>query len=504
MDHRFAFPGIALLATAVFMLSCMQNGQDKGIDESAFIFETSNIKGEESDYSRPAMITGHISHREVYPNTKEISITIPFFDRVSSKQTSTIHEDCFAFSLVPYATRTISMLPYIDQLVVSPGDSIHVELDFSDLGKVAYTGRGAENNEKFNDFHMGYYLKDWPSSSRIATADAFAEAAKRQLESHLDRLEVFISEKGPSPELIALCRKEIETDYYSALIQGLWYHSIQGEEVAGLFKIEDAEPLFQADCISSNLFELSSHIGSWVFSSMDRKEVLRLANDYPALVRVLRKSTKNDMLFQMMVTHFYNQLLEANDVDRFEAYFDSFNENVTYPLLKLTTRDRYAVKKAYRQNPKSLSDAILKADTPRDGQMIAVQENDGLKLLRSIIAQEERKVIYICIGATWCPGSQQELPYQLRMAEKYLGKALRIVNFYLDNEPDDLNSITHGIENFHLTDAQRAGLDPILHLGRGIPFYILIDKEGVIVDFGEHLRPSRPETADRIDQYLEQ
>jgi hypothetical protein len=90
------------------------------------------------------------------------------------------------------------------------------------------------------------------------------------------------------------------------------------------------------------------------------------------------------------------------------------------------------------------------------------------------------------------------------MATDYKGLPLRIVNFYMDNGADDLDSIALGIENYHLTDAQRAGLDPILHLGRGIPFYILIDKEGVIVDFGEYLRPSIPETRTKIEAYLGQ
>jgi hypothetical protein len=65
-----------------------------------------------------------------------------------------------------------------------------------------------------------------------------------------------------------------------------------------------------------------------------------------------------------------------------------------------------------------------------------------------------------------------------------------------------MESALLGIENFHLTDAQRGGLDPILHLGQGIPFYILVDKEGVIVDFGGHLRASIPETREKIDSFL--
>ncbi len=122
-------------------LSCKQHGQQVQMNESAFVFGTEYIDGDAADYSRPAVITGHISHREVYPNTTVINIEIPFYDRVSEKQTSAIYEDAFAFSFVPYAPRTISMPPYIDHLVVCPGDSIHVELDFADLAKVVYSGR---------------------------------------------------------------------------------------------------------------------------------------------------------------------------------------------------------------------------------------------------------------------------------------------------------------------------------------------------------------------------
>jgi len=510
--------GLTITSAIFFFSSCRHRSEQNGMDESAFVFETSNIKGDEADYSRPAVITGHISNREVYPNTSEISIVIPFYGRVSEKQASTIYEDSFAFSFVPYAPRIISMPPYIEHLVVCPGDSIHVELDFADLGKVVYSGKGAENNENLNDFFVRYYLRDWPGFSeweldpegepllrKYEHADAFVDAIKQKLESHLARLNEFIQDTQPSPELVALCRKAIEADYYSELIQGLLgYKDFQGEDVSAYFQVKDAEPIFSEDSMSGNLFELSSNIATWLFRSLDQKEVLRIANDYNAQGDFLKQATKNVILRQMLITHFYNQLLEANEVDRFEEYFALFNENVTYPLLKLSTRDRYVLKKAWQENPRALSEAILNADKPRDGQVIAMKENEGLKLLRSVIAREDGKVVYVSIGATWCPASRQELPFLYGLAVDEKGKPLRVVNFWLDEGVVDLESIALGIENYHLTDAQRAGLDPILHFGRGIPFYILIDKEGVIVDFGEFLRPSIPETRTKIEAYLGQ
>lgn len=458
---------------------------------------------DESYYSQAAVITGHIANRDVYPNTNEISITLPFYDRVDSRQTSLIYDDEFGFSVLPYAPRTVSMAPFVDHMVICPGDSIHVDLDFAELGKVSFSGTGADNNVKMNEFHLKYYLSHyWPSVNKYNDAKSFRDGLTEQLEAHLSRLEAFIQEKHPSKELEALCRKEIEADYYSNLIQGLLFFKRGGENVSDLFRVKEAAGLFSPDCMPGNLFDLSSNICYWLLHDMDPEEAALLMADYTLLMRFLKKVTSNRILHQMLVTHFYNQMLEANDSERFEKHFKEFNETVTYPLLKLNIRDRYIARKAYKQNPRTLSDAILHADRPREGQDASVKENMGLKLLRDIIAENEDKVIYITIAATWCPGSRYEVPFQQELAEDYRNKPLRVVNLYLDNSSDGTNPFATDIETYHLTDEQRLGLDPILHTGRGIPFYILIDKDGVIVDFGEHLRPSIPETRNIIDRYI--
>ncbi len=458
---------------------------------------------EESYYSQAAVITGHIANRDVYPNTNEISITLPFYDRVDSRQTSLIYDDEFGFSVLPYAPRTVSMAPFVDHMVICPGDSIHVDLDFAELGKVSFSGTGADNNVKMNEFHLKYYLSHyWPSVNKYNDAKSFKDGLTEQLEAHLSRLEAFIQEKHPSKELEALCRKEIEADYYSTLIQGLLFFKRGGENVSDLFRVKEAAGLFSPDCMPGNLFDLSSNICYWLLHDMDPEEAALLMADYNLLMSFLKKVTSNRILHQMLVTHFYNQMLEANDSERFEKHFKEFNETVTYPLLKLNIRDRYIARKSYKQNPRTLSDAILHADRPREGQDASVKENMGLKLLRDIIAENEDKVIYITIAATWCPGSRYEVPFQQELAEDYRNKPLRVVNLYLDNSSDGTNPFATDIETYHLTDEQRLGLDPILHTGRGIPFYILIDKDGVIVDFGEHLRPSIPETRNIIDRYI--
>lgn len=492
-----AIPLFLLIA----LIACRPQASESSED---FVFLTDNIEGREEYYSKPAVITGHIDNRDVYPGTTEISVTLPFYDRVDSKQTSMIFDDRFAFSLLPYAPRTISMKPFIDHLMLCPGDSIHIEIDFAELGKVGYSGKGADNNLKLNQFHLRYYMpQDWPSVNYYADAESYVEAAKEKLEYHLSGHEDFVNGVKPGDELERLCRKEIQADYYSELIQSLLFFKREGQDVGGYFRVKDAEPLFSSDCITSNLFELSQNINIWLLNTTEQEEALRLMQDYSSLTRFIKKSTRNRMLRQMMTTYFYGLLLEANDTETFEDNFAYFNENVTYPLLKLNTRDRYAIRKEFKENPRLLSDAILHADRPREGQATG-KVNEGLKLLRSVIEKAEDKVIYINIGATWCPGTRHEIPYLLELADTLKGEPVRIVNFYLDNGSDGTNPFHPMIETYHLTDSQRIGLDPILHTGRGIPFYILIDKNGIIVDFGEHLCPSIEQTKEAIERYLEE
>lgn len=490
------------------------NGEQPIFDNGSFIFDTTIIAGDADYYAKPVIITGHITNRDIYPETKEICISLPFYDRVDRKQTSQIWEDdSFSFEFFPYALRDISMSPWVDRFLVSPGDSIHIELDFSDFNNVTFSGRGSENNLKLNAFHMRYYLGDWPSFSETVdfngspkqqyeTAVEYKKALDTMLDGYMSRFNDFVENEHPSEELMTFCRQEIEADYYSNLASQLClYQNIIGEDVSQLFNIRDVEHLFSGDCFNSRLFTLAANINGWILDSVSMEQRLTFSKSIPVYADFLKESTENGLLLQMILSKLFESMLEENNVDDFEENFSLFNKNVTFPLLKLSVRDKYVEKRAFRDNPRILSEAILNGDKAKDGVSTFNKENDGLKLLRDVIVKSDGYVVYISIGASWCSGTIQEMPFQLQLAEIYNGKPLRIVNFYLNEGINSVDAIT-GIEDYYLTDEQRIGLDPIFHTGRGIPFYILINKDGNIVDFGLHLRPSMDNTTRTIDSYL--
>ena len=84
------------LSACTLLCACRHNVISEPAD---FVFSTENIEGDEAYYSKPAVITGHIANRDIYPNVTEVGITIPFYDRVDNRQTSLIYEDRFGFSV---------------------------------------------------------------------------------------------------------------------------------------------------------------------------------------------------------------------------------------------------------------------------------------------------------------------------------------------------------------------------------------------------------------------
>ena len=51
MSHKHLYIGVAILICIAS--SCKQRDVQGGIDESAFVFETENIEGNEDDYTLP-------------------------------------------------------------------------------------------------------------------------------------------------------------------------------------------------------------------------------------------------------------------------------------------------------------------------------------------------------------------------------------------------------------------------------------------------------------------
>lgn len=507
---RFAFTILACL----IICSC-KNTDDGLMDQADIISDLSAVRN--SDSMEPVIITGHISNRQIYPDTKEVIITVPFYGRVPMTLVSPIwSDDSFSFQFTPYAMRQISMTPYADELLVCPGDSLHFEIDFADLLHVTCTGDGAENNRKLTIFHNSYYLKNWPwpGGGKYLEGDEdvqrLFDTFGQMREEYRARLEEFVRNEKPGKELEEYCRNEIETDYLRIVryLDASLFHT--DYDLSKAFDVMELEPLLDRNCISSNLYELADLFNNWLSGCLIKEkgsEFSSMEEWVPVLLDYISQATeKKSMTRELLVSHFFNLLIEDNDMELVEKYYRTFSASVSNPVLRLATRDKYLERISFNEHPEVLSNAILNADRPKDFGNVSLAENQGLKLLRDYLKEDAGKVVYINIGAEWCQGCVEERPYQRALADTLAGKPLKILNliFSRNGFDDGIGTPDGMIEDHMLTDDELQGLDPILHLGNGIPYYLLINKKGIIVDYGMDIRPSRPSTREKIEQLLEE
>ena len=67
----------------------------------------------------------------------------------------------FTFRFQPLALRDISIETFIPYLLIRPGDSLHIELDFAKLNKVEFSGTAGKLNQDLYAYTdgEGYYLE---------------------------------------------------------------------------------------------------------------------------------------------------------------------------------------------------------------------------------------------------------------------------------------------------------------------------------------------------------
>ncbi|HJG18993.1 TlpA family protein disulfide reductase [Odoribacter splanchnicus] len=450
-----------------------------------------------------AVITGHIKNRQVYPQQSALKVIIPSYWNAQTIQECAIRPDhTFTFRFQPLALRDISIETFIPYLLIRPGDSLHIELDFAKLNKVEFSGTAGKLNQDLYAYTdgEGYYLEQ-----RAGTDDqklpvaAFRKKMDNEREVRLQRILRFAKKYQIGKDLQKWIMKGLEAEYYDLLLEYGSLHSLlTGDTVpAGFFNFDAAlENLFTGEVIHSRLFELAAKFRTRPGLIKDT-----LQNSTEILMRTA-SSTKNKVLSQFMVASLFDTHLGFNDVTFFEENRDFFDGHVTLPILREPLLRKYETKKAYLNNPKPVSDAMLYGVTPENGKMIIAGE--GMRKLQQVIQANKGKVILINFWGG-CPAAIDNLSILNDLSEIYKNDEVAFVSI-----ADDDPIIRKWADDYDLKGQKYFWPDPDTreimknwHIFWS-PYYLLIDKEGVIVDYGSHILPRMDRTREKIDCLLEE
>ena len=446
MKHYYSF----LIITSLLLAGCGQKDRAKSQFESSVQTEESYSLAKE--YIKEAVITGKVLNRDFYPQEKELTLIIPFFWKMENQYRTPIQEDgSFSFRFPVYAKlREVSIRNYAEHLYIHPGDSIHVEIDFKDLFHPKVTG----DAEKLNQEIL-----------------AFTESAYYYIQNYSINQCQFKTKK--------------EMDRYHKLLPAI-------------------NKLYNKGILSARLYDIADEVERYIAYGITYKD-----KKNPSVEEIMSAVGENE-LNQYIYTKITVGSLNANDTLALTTRHTQFDSIVKMPHLRAQVMQIYNQTKSYLENPQPVSNNLLYGE---------FHENSKLKTsmpymepIYNILEKNHGKVIYFDFWARWCPPCLAEMEPLKQLRSKYSTKDLVIYSICVSEPKEEweecLNEYSlknRGIECIYASDY--FGKDNLQKIRKQwkidrMPYYLLINRKGQIVDFGTTARPSNPQFVSRIDDAL--
>ena len=453
MKHDNSF----LLIIFLLLAGCGQKDRAKSQFESSVQTEESYPLAKE--YIKEAVITGKVLNRDFYPQERELTLIIPFFWKMENQYRTPIQEDgSFSFRFPVYAKlREVSIRNYAEHLYIHPGDSIYVELEFKALFHPKVTGDAEKLNQEILAFTESayYYIQNYSINPNLNIKDFEAEL-KKEYDFRLER------------------RNEYLTKYN----------------------------LYNKGILSARLYDIADEVERYIAYGITYKD-----KKNPSVEEIMSAVGENE-LNQYIYTKMAVGSLNANDTLALTTRHTQFDSIVKMPHLRAQVMQIYNQTKSYLENPQPVSNNLLYGE---------FHENSKLKTsmpymepIYNILEKNHGKVIYFDFWARWCPPCLAEMEPLKQLRSKYSTKDLVIYSICVSEPKEEweecLNEYSlknREIECIYASDyLGKENLQKIRKQWKidRMPYYLLINRKGQIVDFGTTARPSNPQLVSRIEE----
>lgn len=402
-------------------------------------------------------------------------------------------------------------------VLVHPGDSIYIRFNGKPrkrtaiLKSIEFSGNGAKANQDAAKFQLMFFSNplyyDWDAKEK-ATKDYDLEQYVLYLDTlkqKIDNLYTnFVNEVNPDKEVQIWAKIFIEQDYYDALSLYPSNHLRANKLKRNEWSVPESYydlllsrlPIKQEMFISG--YALSSFINRFHYGYSQRHiwneeqnkqyktpEGYTIApteiNDSLTIYGII-KYTPDTLLRQMVLTEFFCQQFDNPKIELFEKYRHLVDKYIQEPFLIEPLIERYNKVKERIENPVIATNAYLEK----------LDKSSANQIFDSVLTKNKGKVIYLDCWATWCGPCKAEMPRSKQLMEEMKDQNVAFVFLCIDSEEKlwktNLAEFQIGGQHYFLTKEQSTDLRKVFEI-RGIPHYFLINKDGVIVEKGSHLRP---------------
>jgi thiol-disulfide isomerase/thioredoxin len=463
-------------------------------------------KQDKTQNSTLTVITGNVKNLDVYPNTKEFTVELLDFRSKKTTFKDSIKSDgTFKIEFDLYKTQDLKVNPLVGEIIANPGDSIHLEIDFKDIGNIHFLGDNKKSNNDLNKYlNSNYSVFEFSNRAtrkmNLVTYKNFCDSVKSIAEN---KRQEFIKETNPSSSIKTWTKDYINIDYQKSLLNFPHYIAYKSKikyqdlDIPNDYYnfLENIETKFSDSIINSNIYGLLSiYTGNFAQSTIN-DTTLSMDEYITTLMNSLINNHRESYFRQILIGNVFYQNLNRNDLDFFTDNKTILENNVLEPSLKIPLNYYYNKLKKQLDNPEINSNAIL----------TKLKGTAGKSVIDSIWLENQGKVIYIDFWATWCGPCKAEMPNSKKLKKKLEGENIEFVYICLDSKEEQWKLTLSQLQldgQHYYTDKTQSGSIRNAFGIIGIPHYMLVNKGGHIVESGSYLRPMNPETIDKIEKLL--
>ena len=460
------------------------------------------------------IVTGHIKNRDFYPHVEEIVLKLPFFKEGQVSYTAPIDADnSFYFNFQLHAEMCeVAINPYMEHLYVQPGDSIHLEIDFKDMLNPIVTGNGAELNRQFTLYtEGGYYMQEYRIWTEFKNNEEFDSLMEKEYQERLRRYDEFVTKHHPDEKVKAYIGQLIKADYYTALFEystrSMLYRIEDMDIHRYADKLAEAAQLLDNQVITNAHFRLSENMHMYLdcthenFLSRDRQttleDVLAPIKDTPAMPYLFAHGLASS-------------LYHVNDTTYFDTQKENFDKYIDSPYLRNSILQLQQSKKNFQENPKPVSDYILYGRYQDQGNSLKAMPY--MTSMYDMLNKYRGKMIYLDFWAPWCPPCLAEMEPLKKLRQQFRTEDIVFITICRGENRERFEQVLQKY-GMHVQGIEHILSDDLSHnkeLYRmynqlnvnSLPHYFIINREGVIVNYGSMMRPSYPGTAECIKKWL--